>query len=313
MHNGVVMDLALLGTGGMLPLPNRWLASALLRWDGRLILFDCGEGTQITLRALGWGVKGVDVVLISHVHGDHIGGIAGLLLSQGNAGRTEPVQVVGPPGMREVLEGLLVIAPHLPFDLEVAEVEDGSTFEIGALRVQSALMEHSVSSIAYRLDQARTPRFLADRAAALDVPRQAWGQLQRGQPVEIGGTMIAPADVLGPPRRGISVVLSADTRPNPRLVSLARGASLLLAEGTYGDPADGQKAVERKHMTFAEAAAVAAEAGVDHLLLSHFSPALVDPPSYADEALRVFPNTTVGHDHFTLSVGFPDDEAPPIT
>src|SRR5437588_8615241 len=120
-----MLELALVGTGGMLPLPNRWLSSVLLRHGRHLVLFDCGEGTQISLRSLGWGIKDIDLILISHVHGDHVTGLPGLLLSQANSARTEPVRIVGPPGIRGVLNGLLVVARHLPFELECQELEAG--------------------------------------------------------------------------------------------------------------------------------------------------------------------------------------------
>src|ERR687886_2128865 len=107
----MVLDVALVGTGGMMPLPNRWLSSVLVRHDGRLLLFDCGEGTQISLRVLGWGIKDIDLILISHVHADHVAGLPGLLLTQGNSGRTEPLDVVGPPGLADVVRGLRVVAP----------------------------------------------------------------------------------------------------------------------------------------------------------------------------------------------------------
>ena len=108
--------------GGMLPLPTRWLSSVLIRHGGHLVLFDCGEGTQISLRQLGWGIKAVDLVLISHLHGDHIGGLPGLLLTQGNSGRTEPVTILGPPGLTDAVHKLRVIAPWLPFEVRCREL-----------------------------------------------------------------------------------------------------------------------------------------------------------------------------------------------
>lgn len=299
-----VLDLALLGTGGMLPLPGRWLSSVLLRWAGHLVLFDCGEGTQISLRALGWGIKAIDLILVSHVHGDHVGGLPGLLLSQGNAGRTEPVRLLGPPGLKRVVDGLLVIAPHLPFVVQVDEVDQDDTFALGPIHGRVARAEHSVPCVAFRLEQSRRRRFLPERAEALGIPRQAWSRLAAGEPLAMGERVIPPDAVLGPERPGLAVALATDTRPTSALVDLARGVTLLVCEGTYGDSADQPKAVERQHMTFAEAAALAREANVGRLLLTHFSPALTDPQAYADVARQVFPNAVVGHDHLTLSLGF---------
>ncbi len=110
-----MLDVALVGTGGTFPLPNRWLSSVLIRYGSHLVLFDCGEGTQISLRALGWGIRHIDLILISHVHGDHITGLPGLLLTQANSERIEPLQIVGPPGLASVVNGLRVVAPRLPF------------------------------------------------------------------------------------------------------------------------------------------------------------------------------------------------------
>jgi ribonuclease Z len=297
----MVLDVALVGTGGMLPLPRRWLSSVLLRYGRRLILFDCGEGTQISLRALGWGIKDIDLILISHVHGDHITGLPGLLLSQGNADRTEPVRIVGPSGLRAVVDGLLVVARFLPFEVHIDELEGGECLALDDVRVIQVAGEHHVPCLAYRLDVPRGRRFLPERASALHVPVQDWKRLQRGQ--SVGG--IEPQQVLGPPRRGLSVGLVTDTRPTQSIERLVRGVDVLVCEGTYGSDDDQPRAVERRHMTFREAAELASRAGVGQLVLTHFSPSVVDPQSFAQNAAEVFPRTTVGRDHFWLSLQFP--------
>ena len=302
-----MLDLALVGTGGMLPLPHRWLASVLVRHRGHLVLFDCGEGTQISLRSLGWGIKAIDLVLVSHLHGDHVGGLPGLLLTQGNSGRTEPVTIMGPPGLTRVVEGLRVIAPHLPFGVHCLEIEDAGSLELDGLRVSTARADHSVPCLAYRLDLPRSPRFQPERARALGVPVDHWGRLQRGETVLVDGKAVGPADVLGPARRGIGLGLVTDSRPTPELAALFREVALLVSEGTYGADEDQPRAVERKHMTFREAAELARAAGAGELLITHFSPSLVDPPTFADRATAVFPHTTVGYDHLTRTLAFPDD------
>ena len=298
-----MLDLALVGTGGMLPLPHRWLASALIRYGRHLVLFDCGEGTQISLRVLGWGIKDIDLILISHVHGDHVGGLAGLLLTQGNSGRTAPLRIVGPPGLARVLDGLLVVAPYLPFEVQCFEVDAIGCLMLSELRVTCARGEHHVPSLAYRLDLPRASRFLPERARALGVPVEDWKRLQSGESVD----GVEPAAVMGPPRRGLSVGLVTDTRPTEEIIERMAEVDLLVCEGTYGDDADLGKAVERKHMTFREAAELAARAGARELLLSHFSPALVEPEAFAANAREVFPRTTVGYDHLTMTLRFSDD------
>lgn len=287
----------------MMPLPSRWLSSVLLRYREHLILFDCGEGTQISLRALGWGLKAIDLLLISHVHGDHVTGVPGLLLTLGNSGRTAPLTILAPRGVREVLEALLRVAPHLPFGIEWLTADGGEDFFVCGLQVRCATAEHQVPCLAYRVDVPRGPRFLPDRARQLGVPVTEWSRLQRGE--SVGG--VQPEDVLGPPRRGVSVGLVTDTRPTPQLVELVRDVDLLIEEGMYGDDADADRAMERKHMTFREAAGVAYAAGVRELVLTHFSPSVTDPQYFLGNAREVFLRTEVGVDHMTRSLQFRDE------
>jgi ribonuclease Z len=299
----VVLDVALVGTGGMMPLPQRWLSSVLLRYQGRLILFDCGEGTQISLRALGWGLKDIGLILISHVHGDHVTGLPGLLLTLANSGRTEAVEIVGPAGVIRVVEHLLVVAPHLPFEVRCRELLGGDCFESAGLKVTCGEAEHHVPCLAYRIDVPRARRFLPERARELGVPVQEWKRLQRGETVD----GIEAEAVLGPPRRGLSVGLVTDTRPTDGLVRLVSEVDLLVGEGMYGSDDDQGRAVERKHMTFREVAALAAEARVRQLVLTHFSPSVVEPDLFVGNAREVFRETTVGRDHLTLSLSFTDE------
>jgi ribonuclease Z len=301
-----VLDLALLGTGGMQPLPERWLASTLIRSGSQHILFDCGEGTQITLRRLGWGITDVDAILISHLHGDHVGGLPGLLLSQGNGGRTEPVDVYGPPGLSRTVQALRVIAPYLPFEVRCHNLEGGEQWPVGNLTASCTAADHSVPCLAYRLDLARRPLFLPQQAERLGVPRQLWSVLAHGDAVTWEGRTVNPEDVLGPPRPGLAVGLVTDTRPTPAIRDLVQGVTALVCEGTYGSDEEAPRAEERKHMTFREAATLARQAQVSRLILTHFSPSLTDPAAYAELARSVFPDTVVGYDHLTVTLKFPD-------
>jgi ribonuclease Z len=298
-----MLELALVGTGGMMPLPDRWLSSSLIRFGGHLVLFDCGEGTQISLRELGWGIKDIDLILISHVHGDHVAGLPGLLLTQGNSARTEPVDIVGPPGVVEVVNGLRVAAPYLPFEVRCRELESGAAFGLEELRITCVDADHRVPCLAYRVDLPRAPRFQAERARALGVPVTDWRRLQRGETV----SDVRPEDVLGPPRPGLSIGLVTDTRPTPAIAELMSGVDLLVSEATFGDDADQQRAVERKHMTFREAAELAVAAHARQLVLTHFSPSVTEPERFADNAQSVFANTLVGRDHLAVTLRFPRD------
>jgi ribonuclease Z len=223
-----------------------------------------------------------------------------LLLSQGNSDRTEPVDIVGPPGLLRVVEGLRVVAPYLPFEVRCREASRLDQVTLDGLRVTWVEAEHHVPCLAYRLDLPRARRFLPDRARALGVPLENWSRLQRGETVE----SVTPDQVLGPPRRGLAIGLVTDTRPTDAIAELVDDVDLLVCEATYGDDSDQPRAVERKHMTFREAAVLAKCSRARQLLLTHFSPALTDPAEFVANATEVFPNTTVGRDHLTLNLRF---------
>ena len=303
-----MIDLLLLGTGGMLPLPDRWLSSLLIRCDGELILFDCGEGTQIPWRRFGWGFRRLAAICLSHTHADHVAGLPGLLHSLANAGREEPVTIYGPIGTAGVVAGLRTIAPFLPYEVRVTELASGARFPLpGGLQGSVLTGEHGLPCLAYRADLARARRFDPARAEALGVPLAHWRTLQRGEPVTWPGGAATPDEVLGPPRQGLAVAYVTDTRPVPALPAFLSGVDLLVCEGTYGDSADQPKAIERGHMTFREAASLARAAGAGALWLTHFSPALADPPAYLPEATAVFPATTIGYSGLTTTLSFIDE------
>jgi ribonuclease Z len=300
-----MIDLLLLGTGGMLPLPDRWLSSVLIRCDGELILFDCGEGTQIPWRRFGWGFRRLAAICLSHTHADHVAGLPGLLHSLANAGREEQVTIYGPIGTAGVVAGLRTIAPFLPYEVRVTELASGARFALpGGLQGSVLTGEHGLPCLAYRADLARARRFDPARAEALGVPLAQWRTLQHGEPVTWPGGAATPDEVLGPPRQGLAVAYVTDTRPVPALPAFLSGVDLLVCEGTYGDSADQPKAIERGHMTFREAATLARAAGAGALWLTHFSPALEDPPAYLPEATAVFPATTIGHSGLTTTLSF---------
>jgi ribonuclease Z len=302
-----MLDVYLLGEGGTMPLPGRWLSSLLVRHEGRLLLFDCGEGTQIPLRAAGWGLRAVDTIFITHFHGDHVGGLPGLLLTLGNAERREPLTIYGPPGLAAVVAGLRVIAPRLPYDVECRELAGGERFALGALRVACLAVEHSLPCLSYTLERPRGRRFEPERARALGLPPPLWGRLQRGETVAWEGRSILPDDVLGERRAGVKLAFVTDTRPTPALPGFVAGASLLVCEGMYGTSEDLPKALENRHMLFTEAAEIARGGGVNTLWLTHFSPSLTAPADYLPLARAIFPNTRLGATGLAATLSFPDE------
>ena len=299
-----MIDVCLLGTGGMMPLPGRWLSSVLVRVQGRMLLLDCGEGTQISQKQVGWGFRPLEAICLSHLHADHVSGLVGMLLMLANSDRTEAVTLYGPVRLEAVVEGQRRIAPYLPFPLRCVELRGGERFEAAGLRARALPADHAVPCLAYRFDLPRARRFNADRALALEVPREQWKRLQAGQPVEWNGQRVEPRQVLGERRAGLSLGYATDTRPTPRMPIFFRGVDLLICEGTYGDDAQLERALERKHMTFSEAATLARDARVGALWLTHFSPALERPADFLGNAQRIFPDTVVGEDHLQTTLRF---------
>ena len=302
-----MMDVVLLGTGGMLPLPDRWLSSLLVRVGGALTLFDCGEGTQIAWRQTGWSMRRLGTICVSHTHADHVAGLPGLLHALANADRVEPVEIFGPTGTASVVSGLRVIAPYLPYEVRVTELRSGEAFPLpGGMTGRCRAGVHALPVLAYRVDLPRNRAFLPNRARALEVPIELWGALQRGESVRWVDGAASPVEVLGPPRRGLSLAYVTDTRPMPELAAFAAGVDLLVCEGTYGSDEDADKAARNTHMTFREAAALARDARVRRLWITHFSPGLDDPEAYARNARDVFPGAVVGRDGLRETIAFSD-------
>lgn len=304
----LVIDALLLGNSGMHPTRDRWLSSLLLRCQGELILFDCGEGTQIPWRRFHWGFRRVGAICLTHWHADHIGGLPGVLFSIANAGRTEPINLFGPVGITPIVAGLCVIVPHLPFELRIVELAGGESFGLpGDLTGTCVAGLHGLPVLTYRVDASRARRFDPDRAQALRIPRPLWRPLQRGESVTWSGGSASPDDVLGPPRRGLAVGFVTDTRPVPAHQPFLHEVDLLVCEGTYGDSADAEKAMEWGHLTFAEAAELARDADARELWLTHFSPGMTDPEAWATEANSRFPRTTIGYSGLTATLNYPDE------
>lgn len=300
-----MIDVMLLGTGAMVPLPGRWLSSAMIRTGGSLILLDCGEGTQIAMRERGWGFRKLDAICLSHLHADHVAGVPGLLHTVANAGKTTPLTIYGPAGTTEVIRGLRTIARTLPYELVVRELKSGDAFAVPArLHVRVVEGEHRVDVIAYRFDLARTQRFDPEKARSLDVPVHLWSVLQRGETVEIDGRVVDPAMVLGEARAGLSLGFVTDTRPTEEVCQLVTGVDLLIAEGTYGDDTDIDKAKAHRHMTFRESASLAAKARVGHLWLTHFSAGMECPEDWRENATSEFSSVTIGRSGLSGRLNF---------
>lgn len=303
-----MLDVCLLGSGGMMPLPYRWLTSLMTRYNGSNLLIDCGEGTQIAVREKGWSFKPIDTICFTHYHGDHISGLPGLLLTMGNAERTEPLTLIGPKGLERVVNALRVVAPELPFPIIYKEIQGTEqVFEENGYRITAFRVNHNVLCYGYSLEILRAGRFDVERAKTAEIPMKYWSRLQKGEVIEEDGRVYRPEDVLGPARRGIKLTYSTDTRPTDSIVKHAAGADLFICEGMYGEADKDAKAVEHKHMTFTEAARLAHRAQPKEMWLMHYSPSLVRPEDYMEQVRKIFPNAYPGKDGKSVELDFPDE------
>lgn len=300
-----MLDLCLLGTGGMMPLPYRWLTSLMLRYNGSSLLIDCGEGTQITIREKGWSFNPIDIICITHFHGDHISGLPGILLAMGNAERTEPLTMIGPKGLEKVVRSLRVIAPELPFEIRFIELTSPQQqIRMNGYVIDAFRVNHRITCYGYSVSIERTGLFDVQRAKEQEIPLAYWSRLQKGETIQTEDKTYTPDMVLGPSRKGIKICYVTDTRPTDSIVENAREADLFICEGMYCEKGDINNAVKYKHMTFEEAGKLAKAANVKELWLTHYSPALNRPEQYVDAVRAIFPNTHPGKDRKSRELNF---------
>lgn len=302
-----MLDVCLLGTGGMMPLPRRKLTALMTRYNGSSMLIDCGEGTQVAIKEAGWNFKPIDVICFTHFHADHISGLPGLLLTMGNAERTEELTIIGPKGVERVVNSIRVIAPELPFKIKFIELtEQKYEIEIKGMKINAFRVNHNVLCYGYSVIIERNGKFHPELAREKNIPIKFWSRLQNGEPVEEDGVIYTPDMVLGEKRKGIKVTYCTDTRPVPAIAEYAAKADLFICEGMYGEKDKLAKAREYKHMTFYEAAELARQAEPKEMWLTHFSPSLTRPNDYIDEVKKIFPNSYAGKDGKIVELSFED-------
>lgn len=303
-----MLDVCLLGTGGMMPLPYRALTSLMVRCNGMNVLIDCGEGTQVSIKQQGWSVKPIDVICFTHFHADHISGLPGLLLTLGNAERREPVTMIGPKCLEKIVNALRMIAPELPFPIRFIELEnDQESFEFNGMRINAYKVNHNITCYGYSLEIDRAGKFDVEKAKRLEIPMPLWSRLQKGETIRDETGIYTPDMVLGEPRKGIKLTYCTDSRPTKTIVENAKGSDLFICEGMYGEPEKEKKAKEYKHMTFYEAANMAKEAEVKELWLTHYSPSLVRPQEYEKQVREIFSNTVIPKDRRTTTLMFEEE------
>ena len=304
-----------------MPLPDRALTSVFISYNGHSVLFDCGEGTQTAARKSHVSLMKTDLIALTHYHGDHIFGLPGLLQTMGCLGRTKPLYVIGPEGLEKVMELIAALSGQLPFPIyALFPVENSESKEIFSFRISDYISEwpeeasltvfkteHRVKSCGYRFHIRRPGKFIPVRAENAGVPKKYWGILQRGESVTLeNGRTVFPDEVLGPERRGLSVVFSGDTAPCDNLREASENADLLICDATYGDSRNSDQAEKYGHSTFSEAAEVAERSGAKRLWLTHFSQIMEDPDEYLSNALETFPDSICGKDGLSVSLKFED-------
>ncbi|GAA0736462.1 ribonuclease Z [Clostridium oceanicum] len=299
-----MLDLTLLGTGGGMPMPNRFLSASLISYKGRKILVDCGEGTQVSMRMCNSGFKSIDVICITHIHGDHIVGLPGLLGTIGNSGRVDPLTIIGPEGITEAVNGLRKIAAWLPYEIKIVENPKEDIIINEDIVLSSLEVDHSAPCLGYSFYLKRKAKFDIEKAKENNVPKILWSKLQNGKDIYFENRLYKPELVKGKERKGIKLTIITDSRPTKEMIDFIKESDFFICEGTYGLNEDLPKAIKNKHMTFKEAATLAKEGRVKKLLLTHFSTAIDDPIEYEYNARKVFENTIIGYDRFKVELNF---------
>jgi len=299
------LRITFLGTAASIPTKTRALSAVALKREGELFLFDCGEGAQRQMIIAKIGFNRKTRIFITHMHGDHILGLPGLLQTMSLLGRDKPLQIYGPQGIVKFIDAIKrTVRFALKFPVEVYEIEDGLIYQEKEYEIRSAWAEHSIPSLAYALiEKSRPGRFNPERAISLGVPKgPLWSRLQRGKDVKLpDGRIVKPDDVLGPPRRGRKIVYVGDTRPSSVIADFAFGADVLIHEATFADDL-AERAEEDMHSTPSGAALVAKKAKVELLVLTHISARYGDPKVLLEEAKKVFPNVLVAEDFMSIDV-----------
>ena len=307
-----MLSLTFLGTGAACPTVDRNVSAIALQREGETLLLDCGEGTQRQMMRYGVGFSFKEIFL-SHYHSDHFLGVIGLFRTMGLMDRKEGVTLYGPRGAQRILSGALSVGiERTKFPVEIVELKPGDRLNRGDYELLVFETEHRADTIGYALlERDRLGRFDPDKARELGIPEgPLWGQIHKGKAVSLAdGRTITPDLLVGAPRPGRSVIYTGDTRPHAAVIAVAKGADLLVHEATFGED-ERARAIETGHSTAKEAAAVAREAGVRRLVLTHISPRYTrDAPELLAEAQAVFPETLVARDGLTIDVPFPDRAA----
>ena len=295
-----------LGTAGSVPTLKRSLPAILIQRKGEQLMFDCGEAVQRQMMKAKTGFHKKMKIFISHMHGDHILGLPGLLQTMALLDRERKLEIYGPSGIKRFIEAIKETVQFvLTFPVEIHEIEEaGVVCEEEEYAVKAVWANHVIPSVAYALEEKPRPgRFYPEKAEALGVPEgPLWSKLQHEHMVNLAdGRIIKPEQVVGPPRPGRKIVYTGDTRPFKGFVKFASGADLLVHDGTLDDELT-EKAAEDGHSTPSQAAENAKKAKVKQLILTHISARYDDTSILLEQAQKIFKNTRVAEDFIEIEV-----------
>ncbi len=300
-----------LGTSGMMPLPGRFLTSVLLRRDGELFLFDCGEGTQVSLKMLNLKWKKISAIFISHMHADHVTGLPGLLMLSSQVEREEPLYIYGPQKLVEYIDASRkILDMYINYEIIVTPVTEGEIYHGDGFSINAFPLVHTKPCFGYSLvEEKRKGEFYPDKALELGVPKgRLWGKLQNGESVTLDdGRIISSSMVMGNPREGRKFSYVTDSLYFPEISDYVHDSDLLFCEGMFASDLK-DSAHEKKHMTSAEAAMIARDGYCDKLCLQHYSPRYSDRELKVlkDEAREIFPNTILTRDRMQFDIPLKD-------
>lgn len=297
-----MVDICLAGTGGMMPLHNRWLTCCYMEYNGKAILIDCGEGTQIALVEADCKLSKLETLLITHFHADHISGLPGLLLSLGNYSKKTPLKIYGPKGLTEIVSNLCCICGKLPYEIRCIEFPTNEITEFSVpeidemISVRAFPLKHRVPCLGYSFVFSRKPVFNPQKAESLGIPKQMWKLLHKGETVEFEGNTYTTEMVTDGLRKPVKVTYATDSRPVDTIADEAFRADLFICEGMYGDEEHADSMKEKGHMLISDAIRLAELAEAERLWLTHYSPAMTCPSVYEKGIKKKFPAAVVSTD-----------------
>ena len=300
------MKVYFLGVGGGIPSVDRALPAIAIVQKKPILLFDCGEGTQLQLQRVKLSPQRITQIFISHLHGDHVLGLPGLLSTMTMQKRVKPLSIFGPTGIKEFVDVTLNLTQaQIGFELTVQEVEKGIITQQEDYKVECLPAKHIVPTLSFILRMNDLPgRFYPAKADKLGVsPRSLRKKLVKGQVVVTPeGRRVTPKEVMGPTRRGFIIVYTGDTAPNPNLATHVKKVDLLIHDATFAEMHK-EKAAEFLHSTARQAAQTAIQLEAKQLALVHISPRYASIEMHLKEATEVFPNTFAPKDLEMLHLG----------